>query len=42
MKKFTTISSLLLLGTVGLLVSAYLNPGEIKLNFSDEENYLYL
>ena len=42
MKKFTAITSLLVLGTVGLLVTAYLNPGEIKLNFADEDLHLYL
>ncbi|WP_262896444.1 hypothetical protein [Adhaeribacter terrigena] len=42
MKKFTAISSLFVLGTVGLLVTAWLNPVDIELNFSDEEYYLYL
>jgi hypothetical protein len=42
MKKFTTISSLLVLGTVGLIVTAWLNPVDLELNFSDEEYYLYL
>ena len=42
MKKFAALSSLFVLGTVGLLVTAYLNPGEIKLNFADEDYQLYL
>ena len=43
MKKLTAISSLLVLGTVGLLVTAVLlNPGEIKLSFADEDYQLYL
>lgn len=40
MKKFAAFSSLVVLGTVGLLV--YLNPGEIQLDFSDEDIHLYL
>ncbi len=42
MKKFAAISSLLILGTVGIIVTAYLNPGDIKLNFADEDYHLYL
>ncbi|HSI89723.1 MAG TPA: hypothetical protein VK927_01340 [Adhaeribacter sp.] len=40
MKKLTAISSLLVLGTVGLL--AWLKTDEINLNFSDEDYHLYL
>jgi hypothetical protein len=42
MKKYAALSSLIVLGTVGLLVTAWLNPGEIRLDFSDEDYHLYL
>ncbi|WP_262714320.1 hypothetical protein [Adhaeribacter soli] len=42
MKKFAAISSLLVLGTVGFLVTSWLSPGEITLNFADEDYHLYL
>jgi len=43
MKKFTAFSSLLVLGTVGLWVTAnLLSPGDLELNFADEDIHLYL
>lgn len=42
MIKFSAISSLLVLGTVSLLVTAWLNPGDLKLDFADEDYHLYL
>ncbi|MGV3504884.1 MAG: hypothetical protein ACO1O1_14335 [Adhaeribacter sp.] len=42
MKKITTISSLLVLGTLGLLVSTWISPEDLHLNLADEDIHLYL
>lgn len=42
MKKFTTLSSLLVLGTVGYLVTIWMTPEDINLNFAEEDIHLYL
>ncbi|MGV3639702.1 MAG: hypothetical protein ACO1NZ_04225 [Adhaeribacter sp.] len=42
MKKITTLSSLLVLGTLGLLVKTWISPEDIHLNLSEEDIHLYL
>jgi len=42
MKKLTTISSLLVIGTLGFLVRAWITPETIHLDLSDEDIHLYL
>lgn len=42
MKKIITLSSLLLLGALGLWVKTWINPGDIPLNLADEDIDLYL
>ncbi|WP_262713461.1 hypothetical protein [Adhaeribacter aerolatus] len=42
MKKYTTLSSLLVLGTLGYLVKVWITPEDIQLNFKEEEIHLYL
>ncbi|WP_347159105.1 hypothetical protein [Pontibacter chitinilyticus] len=43
MKRLTTLSSLLLLGTtVGLLVKNWLAPGNLQIDLREEEYHLYL
>jgi hypothetical protein len=42
MKKITTLSSLLLLGTLGFLVKTWISPEDIHLNLAEEDIHLYL
>ena len=42
MKKIATISSFLLLGTIGFFVSNARSAGNINLDYSDEDFHLYL
>ncbi|WP_262897355.1 hypothetical protein [Rufibacter psychrotolerans] len=42
MKKISTISSLLILGALGLLATTLLTPGNLDVDLSDEDIHLYL
>jgi hypothetical protein len=42
MMKLTALSSLLLLGTLGLLIKTWITPEDIHLNLADEDIHLYL
>jgi hypothetical protein len=42
MMKLTTLSSLLVLGTLGLLVKTWITPDDIHLSLADEDIHLYL
>lgn len=42
MKKFSTLSSLFIIGALGILASSLLTSNEIQLDLSEEDIHLYL
>ncbi|WP_281172378.1 hypothetical protein [Adhaeribacter aquaticus] len=42
MKKIATLSSILVLGTLGYFVKVWVTPEDIQLNLLDEDIHLYL